>query len=74
VGESENLEVASLESCRLGVGPDIRLAWREDIVGVSGEGVKGVTRNSPSTWRGPTDLVWLRVPSSWHLGRGRNVS
>jgi len=44
-----------------GTGPNIRLALREDIVGLGGEGVKGVTRNSPSTWRRPIDLMWLRT-------------
>ena len=38
---TENLQVAS---CQLGIGPNIRLALREDI-----EGVKGQTRNCLST-------------------------
>lgn len=35
--EPENLEVASLESCQPGTGPNIRSALREDIVGMGGE-------------------------------------
>ena len=42
-GELENLEVASLESCQLDIGPNIRSVLREDIlVEVRGEGAKGV--------------------------------
>jgi len=72
-GKPGNLDVTSLESCQLGIGPNIRLALWEDIEWVGEEGVKGVTRNSPSTWRRPVDLVWVRVRSSWLLGRRRNV-
>ena len=52
--EAENLEVASLESCYLGIGLNITLILQVDIEEVSREGVKLVTRNSA------IDLVWLR--------------
>ena len=39
-----------LEPCQLGIGPNIKLALREDVEGVSGESVKGVARNSPRAW------------------------
>jgi len=42
-GELENLEVASLESCQLDIGPNIRsVLWEDILVEVSGEGAKGV--------------------------------
>jgi hypothetical protein len=65
--EGENLEVASLESCHLGIGLNLTLTMRVDIEGVSREGVNRVTRNSA------IDLVWLRSAVFLALGRQKKM-